>query len=196
MSGTASRTWTATATSISSPSSGSATSSTIGTTGSAAAYRFVLAADTLKDVDGTPIFSDRQNIPQLGDLDCNGRSDLLIGRLDGTVARYETAALDPHGTPAFRLVAKEFEGIRIIGQQGGPALPVGPSMHGANTMALADHDGDRDLDLFWGDFFEPGLLLIANSGTCPAPNFRTSRCSSPSAARCSPRATMRRPSAT
>ena len=45
-------------------------------------------------------------------------------------------------------------------------------MHGANTMALADHDGDRDLDLFWGDFFEPGLLLIANSGTCPAPNFR------------------------
>src|SRR4029453_11039603 len=59
-----------------------------------------------------------------------------------------------------------------IGQQGGPALPVGPSMHGANTMALADHDGDRDLDLFWGDFFAPALLLIANSGPCPAPNFR------------------------
>ena len=45
-------------------------------------------------------------------------------------------------------------------------------MHGANTMALADHDGDGDLDLFWGDFFEPGLLLIPNAGTCPAPNFR------------------------
>jgi hypothetical protein len=140
--------------------------------GKRGSHRFVLAADTLKDVDGAPIYSDRQNIPQLGDLDCNGRADLLIGKLDGTVARYEAAAFDPHGTPAFRLVANEFEGIRIIGQQGGPALPVGPSMHGANTMALADHDGDRDLDLFWGDFFEPGLLLIANSGTCPAPNFR------------------------
>jgi hypothetical protein len=46
-------------------------------------------------------------------------------------------------------------------------------MHGANTMALADHDGDDDLDLFWGDFFEPGLLLIPNSGTCPAPSFRS-----------------------
>jgi hypothetical protein len=45
-------------------------------------------------------------------------------------------------------------------------------MHGANTMALADHDGDGDLDLFWGDFFEPGLLLIPNGGTCPVPNFR------------------------
>jgi hypothetical protein len=134
-------------------------------------YRFVLAADTLKDVDGAPIFSDRQNIPQLGDLDCNGRSDLLIGRLDGTVARYETVAPVPRGVPAFRLVASEFEGIRIIGQQVGPPL-LGPSMHGANTMALADHDGDGDLDLFWGDFFEPGLLLIPNGGTCPAPDFR------------------------
>ena len=135
--------------------------------------RFVLAADTLRDVDGAPIYSDRQNIPQLGDLDCDRRSDLLIGRVDGTVARYEAEGSDDRGAPTFRLVANEFEGIRIIGQQGGPALPVGPSMHGANTMALADHDGDRDLDLFWGDFFEAGLLLIANRGTCAEPNFRS-----------------------
>jgi uncharacterized protein (DUF2141 family) len=138
-------------------------------------YKFVLAADTLKDTDGIPIFSDRQNIPQLGDLDCNRRSDLLIGRLDGTVGRYEAVASNSGGAPGFRLVAEEFEGIRIIGQQVAPPLPFapGPSMHGANTMALADHDGDDDLDLFWGDFFEPGLLLIPNSGTCPAPSFRS-----------------------
>ena len=142
--------------------------------GGRGAYRFVLAADTLKDTGGTPIFSDRQNIPQLGDLDCNGRSDLLVGKLDGTVARYETAESRPDGAPAFRLVASEFEGIRIVGQQVGPPLPSpGPSMHGANTMALADHDGDGDLDLFWGDFFEAGLLLIANGGTCPSPDFRS-----------------------
>jgi hypothetical protein len=140
--------------------------------GGRSAYRLVLAADTLEDVEGAPIFSDRQNIPQLGDLDCNGRADLLIGRLDGTVARYE-ATSSGRGVPAFRLLASEFEGIRIIGQQVGPPLPFGPSMHGANTMALADHDGDGDLDLFWGDFFEPGLLLIPNLGTCPAPNFRS-----------------------
>ena len=141
--------------------------------GGAGPSPFVLAADTLRDVDGAPIYSDRQNIPQLGDLDCDRRSDLLIGRVDGTVARYEAEGSDAHGAPTFRLVANEFEGIRIIGQQGGPALPVGPSMHGANTMALADYDGDRDLDLFWGDFFEPGLLLITNRGTCPEPNFRS-----------------------
>jgi hypothetical protein len=140
--------------------------------------KFVLAADTLKDTDGRPIFSDRQNIPQLGDLDCNGRSDLLIGRLDGTVGRYEA---EPGSTsaPAFRLVAQEFEGIKVVGQQETTpgqmdpgAFQPGPSMHGANTMALADHDRDGDLDLFWGDFFEPGLLLLENAGSCPAPNFR------------------------
>jgi hypothetical protein len=142
--------------------------------GERGAYRFVLAADTLKDTGGTPIFSDRQNIPQLGDLDCNGRSDLLIGRLDGTVGRYEADSSPAGAVPRFRLVAQEFEGIRILGQQIGPPLPLmpGPSMHGANTMALADHDGDGDLDLFWGDFFEPGLLLIPNGGTCPTPSFR------------------------
>ncbi|MGH7718296.1 MAG: FG-GAP-like repeat-containing protein, partial [Gemmatimonadaceae bacterium] len=133
--------------------------------GTAGAPRFVLAADTLRSTDGRPIFSDRQNIPQLGDLDCDGRADLLIGKLDGTVARYEAAASAPGETPRFSLLTPEFEGIRIIGQQMG-------SLHGANTMALADHDGDGDLDLFWGDFFEPGLLLIANTGSCASPSLR------------------------
>jgi hypothetical protein len=143
--------------------------------GERGAPRYVLAADSLRDVDGAPIFAERQNIAQLGDLDCNGRSDLLLGRLDGTVTRYEAEAPDESGVPRFRLVAQEFAGIRIVGAQtGGPAMPQSPppTMHGANTMALADHDADGDLDLFWGDFFEAGLLLIENTGTCAAPNFQ------------------------
>ena len=139
--------------------------------GTPQAPRFVLAADTLRDAGGHPIFSDRQNIPQLGDIDCDGVPDLLIGKLDGTVARYEMVAA-AGGPPRFALLTEEFEGIRIIGQAG-PGMPGGGSrLHGANTMALADHDGDGDLDLFWGDFFEPGLLLIENTGTCEAPNLR------------------------
>lgn len=146
--------------------------------GSTGAQHFVLAADTLRDTEGRAMFSDRQNIPQLGDLDCNRRADLLIGRLDGTVARYEADAAGQARTPNFRLVANEFEGIRIVGQQGPPgqmvpgAFAPGPSMHGANTMALTDYDADGDLDLFWGDFFEPGLLLIENAGSCEAPSLR------------------------
>src|SRR5690606_28623726 len=44
--------------------------------------------------------------------------------------------------------------------------------HGANAMYFADIDGDTDLDLFWGDFFEAGVLLIRNRGTCERPDLR------------------------
>jgi hypothetical protein len=127
--------------------------------------RFVPAADTLRDAAGQPIFSDRQNIPFLGDLDCDGAADLLVGNLNGTVARYEETRSGFGAPPTFDLLSPRFEDIEIIGQLG--------SMHGANTMALADHDQDGDLDLFWGDFFEPGLLLIENSGSCQAPSLRS-----------------------
>jgi hypothetical protein len=126
--------------------------------------KLVLAVDTLRDAAGAPIFSDRQNIPQLGDIDCNGLPDLLVGKLDGTVMRYEATSGRGLQAPVFRLLAEQFEDIRIIGQQG--------SLHGANTMALVDADGDGDPDLFWGDFFEPGLLFLENTGTCAAPNLR------------------------
>lgn len=39
-------------------------------------------------------------------------------------------------------------------------------------MALADVDEDGDIDLFWGDFFEPGILFIENSGTCLSANLQ------------------------
>jgi hypothetical protein len=128
--------------------------------------RFVQVADSLRESSGSALFSDRQNIPNFTDIDCNGRLDLFVGRVTGTVDRYEEDGRDRHGLPAFRLVAPRFEGIEIIGAGAG-------SWHGANTLALADYDSDGDHDLFWGDFFEPGLLLIENRGSCATPNLRT-----------------------
>ena len=130
--------------------------------GTPAAPRFVPAADTLRTEDGQPIFSDRQNIPNATDIDCDGRLDLLIGRLVGTVSRFEEVAVD-EGVPTFRLVTDRFEDIEIVAQ-------IGSLRHGANTMALHDLDRDGDEDLFWGDFFEPGVLYIENTGTCTSPS--------------------------
>lgn len=147
---------------------------------------FTLAADTLRDVSGTPIFADRQNIPRVADLDCNGRLDLFLGRVDGTITRYEMRSLDPAAGPRFELVTQRFEDIQIIGGDaapdaafplpqvpgaGGP-VPQRPSLHGANTMAVVDVDGDGDQDILWGDFFEPGILWIRNTGSCAAPSMR------------------------
>lgn len=125
---------------------------------------FTLVADTLKDVEGEPIFSDRQNIPNVTDIDCDGMLDLFIGRLDGTVTRYESVGRDKRGVPQFKLVSRKFEGIEIVKQIG--------TMHGANTLTFVDIDDDGDQDLFWGDFFEPSLLLIENRGSCSNPGLQ------------------------
>ena len=151
-------------------------------TGTAGGAVFELIADTLRDTRGEAIFSDRQNIPNAADIDCDGRLDLFIGRLVGTVTRYEaTGAIGENAAP-FRHITDRFEDIEIVAD---PAAAGGvppfdgedadgpfPTLHGANTMALADYDADGDTDMFWGDFFEAGLLLIENAGSCEAPNLR------------------------
>ena len=89
---------------------------------------FEVAADSLKDVAGEPIFSDRQNIPNVADIDCDGNPDLFIGRLEGTITRYEWAEVR-EGVPRFAFVGDRFQGIEIIGQilgsmRGGAGWPL------------------------------------------------------------------------
>ncbi|HUF90001.1 MAG TPA: FG-GAP-like repeat-containing protein [Gemmatimonadota bacterium] len=128
--------------------------------------RFVLVADTLRDERGRAIFSDRQNIPNVVDFDCDGLLDLMLGRLDGSITRYEaTAPWSGEGAPTFAFVTDDFQGISIVAQ-------ITPSArHGANSIVFADVDADGDKDLIWGDWFEPGLLLLENTGTCENPGF-------------------------
>ena len=134
--------------------------------GTATNAEFELFVDTMRTVEGEPIFSDRQNIPNVTSLNCSDQLDLFLGRLDGTIARYE-AAEDSAGMPKFAHVTDNFEGIKIVGESSGQKK--GPSLHGANTLTFGDVDSDGDPDLFWGDFFEPGLLLIENTGACGNP---------------------------
>jgi hypothetical protein len=132
--------------------------------GSSESPQFSLAADSLKDVDGKPIYSDRQNIPNVTDIDSDGFPDLFIGSLEGTVTRYESIGQDENNIPIFKLVTQRFEDIEIVTEFG--------SMHGANTMTFMDIDSDGDEDIFWGDFFEPSILLLENRGNSRSPNFR------------------------
>ena len=139
--------------------------------GTRAEARFRVVTDTVRDVNGAPIYADRQNIAQWADMDCNGRIDMMLGRVDGTIARYELERFDSTGAPRFRMITDRFEDIQIIGQRA--------SKHGANTLAVADLDQDGDPDILWGDFFEPGLLWLRNVGSCKALDFHSDRIAFP-----------------
>ena len=95
----------------------------------------------------------------------------------------------PRGYRSSGIVTDRFEEIEIVAQIG--------SLHGANTMALGDVDGDGDEDLFWGDYFEPGILFIENTGTCQSPNLTRRAAPLPdTTSRCGRAATTRPPSVT
>ena len=148
-------------------------------TGTPETPAFIQAADTLRDTSGAPIFSNRQNIPNVADIDCNGMLDFFIGQQDGTVTRYEVVDFDVNGAPVFAFLGDRFQEIEIIGS---PAKIVNANtMHGANTLFFNDLDADGDADLLWGDFFEEGLLFLENTGTCETPDFTTPPVSYPTA---------------
>ncbi len=153
--------------------------------GTATAPRLVALGDTVRDVDGRAIVADRQNILNAVDIDCNGKLDLFIGRVQGVVDRYEQEGISPDGSPRFRLLEEQWQGIEVLGPEAGGGAPVrdtgaragGPFVtehperrHGANTLTFADVNRRGVLDLFWGDFFEEGLLRFQNTGTCAQPD--------------------------
>ena len=160
--------------------------------GTRAEPKFVPLGDTIRNSDGQPIVADRQNILNAVDIDCNGKLDLFVGQVQGVVDRYEQDGKSPDGAPRFRLLEQSWQGIEVLGPEatGGNLMRADTSLasisadaghgpyvsaaatrrHGANTLTFADISGRGVLDLFWGDFFEQGLLRFENTGTCAQPN--------------------------
>jgi hypothetical protein len=154
--------------------------------GTKVAPKFEALGDTIRDVDGRAISADRQNILNAVDIDCNNKLDLFIGKVQGSVDRFEEEGKSPDGSPRFRLIEEFWQGIEVLGPEvtgapltrtdtamGGPSVAAESASvrrHGANTLAFGDINGRGVQDLFWGDFFEEGLLRFENVGTCQAPD--------------------------
>ena len=138
-------------------------------TGSASMPAFSLSQDSLRDHAGAPIFADRQNILDAVDIDVDNKVDLFIGRLDGSILRYEQSESGVSVRDlAFTLQNERFQNISVIGEAGKRK-----DRHGANTLLFFDVDEDDDYDLFWGDFFEEGLLIFENEGSPQIPLYST-----------------------
>ncbi|MFN8180209.1 MAG: FG-GAP-like repeat-containing protein [bacterium] len=101
-------------------------------------------------------FSGQALAPAFGDVDGDGDPDLVVGRLDGTLAYFSN-----EGTPA----VPSF----VAGPDPFAGIDVGGGANGGSVPCLVDLDGDGRVDLAVGEL-GGGLDLYRNVGaTAPAP---------------------------
>jgi hypothetical protein len=110
-------------------------------------YRGTAAGFEPVDTALVTITRGSNTVPALGDLDADGDLDLLVGESSGWLNYYRNAGNDR--SPRFELVSDEFEKIKL-GRR--------------STPALADLDGDGDLDLLVGSEND-GIALFRNEGS-------------------------------
>ncbi len=102
--------------------------------------------------------------PAFGDLDGDGDQDLLIGKLDGGINRYEN--LGTSGAPVWRLVEENLRAaIDVKSRQGKLNRVLRRIDVGAHAApALVDIDNDGDVDLFVGAA-DGRMFFFLNAGT-------------------------------
>ncbi len=99
------------------------------------------------------IEADDYSLPEFGDVDADGDLDLLVGRKDGRLEFYRNI-----GSPQSALWNLEQDQLGFI-DVGGYASP-----------ALADVDGDADLDMFVGQTYGK-ICFYRNDGTPQVPSW-------------------------
>lgn len=123
-------------------------------TGTAANPDFTERAGTQNPLDGISVLS--YSAPALADLDGDGDHDLIIGYDHGDIAYFENTGTvtAPHFTQRTD-TANPFDGMTVSAW---------------STLALADLDGDGDLDLAVGTE-DGGIPYYENTGTAADPEF-------------------------
>lgn len=133
-------------------------------TGNAFQPKFTMTDPELRDTSGIALFSERFSIPTLADPDGDGDLDFFTGGSIGSITYYRN--IGTKFAPQFTYITSEYQGINI---QGGPAgFP--KALHGASGIEFFDADSNGVLDLFWGDYFNPSLYFLKNTGTASLPS--------------------------
>ena len=115
---------------------------------------FELVSTELQTPSGFPVYGGQIVIPTVADINDDGVYDYFVGDVSGRLAYYEGQESSTN-LPEFELVTDYFQNIQIVWT---------PGRHGANSIFFYDLDNDSDLDLIWGDFYQPGLFYLENYG--------------------------------
>ncbi|MCK6560366.1 T9SS type A sorting domain-containing protein [candidate division KSB1 bacterium] len=132
--------------------------------GSAQVARFTLETEAVTQVSGEEVRIDYTSAPAFADIDADGDYDFFSGNILGYIEFYQNVG-NP-ASPVFQFETSTWQNLRIIsGGAVAPARGLAASRHGANGIDFVDFDGDADRDLFYGDFFHPGVYFLRNQGT-------------------------------
>jgi len=117
----------------------------------------------LTTVGGEYVTSSSVMTPTFADINDDGDLDFFTGNMTGTLTYYENVGLSS-GIPEFEYITNAWQNIYIVG---GTRTD---DRHGASAITFIDLDGDGDLDLSWGDYFQQSLYIIWNSGSAETPD--------------------------
>ncbi len=118
--------------------------------------------EMLYTLSGDLVSSSSVMTPTFSDIDNDGDLDFFTGNMTGTLTHYENVGLEG-GIPQFEFITDSWQNIYIVGGMRTE------NRHGASAITFIDLDGDGDLDLSWGDYFQQSLYIIWNSGTTENP---------------------------
>jgi hypothetical protein len=123
---------------------------------------FVIEAPTVMTNDNQKVVNQLTSTPTFADIDADGDLDFFTGIITGEIAMYQN--IGTRAAPTFAFATGKWQDLLIFSFS---AALGKKQLHGANAIEIADIDGDRDLDFFYGDLFHKGLYFLRNDG---APN--------------------------
>ncbi len=115
---------------------------------------------TLESLSYSVFNTGSANTPTFADIDADGDFDFFIGNQVGGVILYRNNGTETD--PFFEFETDSYDSVLAFPQI---APPSGQApQHGFSALSFADLDDDGDLDLFYGDSFNPSIWYFENLG--------------------------------
>lgn len=100
------------------------------------------------------------NTPAFADIDNDNDLDFFFGAPSGLLEFYRNVGTAQ--VPLFQFITAEYDSVLAFPRSTTAASEV---QHGFSALQFVDIDTDGDLDLFYGDYFNPNLYFFVNLGT-------------------------------